>query len=565
MTGTSAGGPVPAVAVPVVAAGGEPDVTRSVSSDPALVVVEGLVVGPLAGGEPTVGGVGFTMRAGEVVALVGPSGSGKTTTALTLLGFQSPGLRLRAGTVRVAGRDMLRPGVAGRMRGRTVAYLGQDPAASLNPARRIGGQLREAVRARVRGPRAEVDAEVARLLTAVRLPAERAFLRRYGHEISGGQAQRVAFAVTLAGDPDVLVLDEPTANLDPVLGYELRQLIVEAVGHRATVLVSHDPYLVRAVADRVLRLDAGRIVAIGHPDEVMPARTLRSRRAGAAADGGSDGADGSDGSPVTAPAQSREPAVLRVVGLSARHGRAQVLRGVDLAPRPGGCLAVVGPSGSGKSTLARVLVGLHTGGRSGGVVELDRVELAPRVRDRSVEQCRGIQLVAQDSVGALNPRETVGAALARPLSLNGTGSRCRGRAGRDTAEVTRADVKRLLAQVRLPVVHADRYPAQLSGGERARVNLARALACRPRVLVCDEVGAALDVDTGEAIMGLLARLRRALGLTVLLITHDLDTVAAWADRVVVLDGGVVVEEGNTAALLCDPRHPTTRALLAATR
>jgi ABC-type glutathione transport system ATPase component len=254
-----------------------------------------------------------------------------------------------------------------------------------------------------------------------------------------------------------------------------------------------------------------------------------------------------------------------VTALSACHGNREVLRNVGLVPEPAGCLAVVGPSGSGKSTLARCLVGLHRG-RVLGELTLDGIPLRPDVRRRSVEQRRAVQLVAQDSAGALNPRETVAEALARPVRAI--------RPGRRTGPLrppwpypdpdgVRSEVELLLRRVGLPAGHADRYPAMLSGGERQRVNLARALACTPQVLVCDEVTSALDAETSNTIMRLLAGLRSSLGLTVVLVTHDLAAVAAWADQVVVLDGGAVVEEGDAPALLSCPRHPVTRALVAA--
>ncbi|MEX5710666.1 ATP-binding cassette domain-containing protein [Parafrankia sp. FMc6] len=535
--------------------------------------VSELVVGRRDGGPPTVDGVSLAVRPGEVVALVGPSGSGKTTTALTLLGFHAPGLCVRSGTVRVAGEDVLGAGVADRLRGATVAYLGQDSAAALNPARRIGSLLQEAVRGRLgrrpAGGRDMVQDEIARLLAAVWLPSDRAFLRRYGSEISGGQAQRVAFALVLAGDPRLLVLDEPTANLDPVLARDLRGMVAAVVGGRATVLVSHDHRLVHEVADRVIRLESGRVAAVGSPAEILPDQHVTGRLIVA------PGAPAQSPDPVAVlrlpalagPAVAAGPAAgpagsgprLQVAGLSAWHGGQPALRSVDLAPPPGALLAVVGPSGSGKSTLARCLVGLHRG-RSTGQVRLDGVVLPARADRRSVPQCRAVQLVAQDSVGALNPRETVAAALARALPSR---RRHPGERGPAAAERTRAEVERLLGLVQLRPAHTDRRPDQLSGGERARVNLARALACEPRVLVCDEVGASLDVDTGAAILDLLADLRRSSALTVLLVTHDLAVAASRSDRLAVLSDGAVVESGATGEVLAGPRHAVTRALLAA--
>ncbi|MDG4762632.1 ATP-binding cassette domain-containing protein [Solwaraspora sp. WMMD406] len=496
------------------------------SGDRRLAEIDGLVVGPVDGGPPTVDGVRLRIAAGQVVAMMGRSGSGKSTTALTLLGHVRPGLALRAGTVRVARCDPFTSAGAAAVRHRHVAYLPQDAAATLNPSRRLVSQLGEAVAGAARRDGVRGGTTVADLLATVRLPADREFLRRYPHQISGGQAQRVAFAIALAADPDLLVLDEPTAGLDPVLARGVRDLISSLTGHRATLLISHDPDLVRAVSDEVIVLDAGRPAVTGLPDRVLaaPAPTGSGRATGPA-----------------------DP-VLAVRGLGTRHGRRTALAQVDLDVAGGGCLAVVGPSGAGKSTLARCLVGLHP---YDGAVRLDGVLLPPTTRRRGPAQRRDLQLVAQDSAGALNPRETVGHALLRPLrQLRGL-----------DPHAARAAAAELLDRVHLPAGAAHRRPGALSGGERQRVNLARALACRPRVLICDEVTSALDVATAGTVLALLAELRRDLGLAVVLITHDLAAVAGWTDDVVVLDAGAVVESGPTPAVLGSPRHEVTRALL----
>jgi len=478
--------------------------------------VSDLTIGPVGGGAATVSGLNLTVPNRGVLALVGRSGSGKTTAALSLLGHLRPGLVRRGGAVHVAGQDAFTPGGAAALRAGTVAYLPQDAAATLNPSRRLGTQLAEAA-----GPRS-----VAELLDAVHLNVDRGFLRRYPHQVSGGQAQRVAFALALARDPRLLVLDEPTAGLDAVLVRGIRDLIAELLGRTATVLVSHDPELVSAVADEVVVLEAGRRVEAAPPRRVL-SRTRGARRATV--------------SPEIA---------LSASGLTARHGRTTAVAGIDLSVISGECLALVGPSGSGKSTLARCLVGLHP---YRGEVALRGTVVAGAAARRTAEQRRQVQLVAQHSVGALNPRETVDTALRRPL-----------RHLRGLAEpAASAEIARLLDRVRLPSGYARRRPGRLSGGERQRVNLARALAVRPDVLLCDEVTSALDAHTGDAVLDLLAELRHDLGLTVVLITHDLATVARHADSVAVLDAGRVVEYGPVDAVLAAPDHVVTRALVGA--
>ncbi|CAL9653523.1 ABC transporter ATP-binding protein [Streptomyces sp. enrichment culture] len=500
-----------------------------------LAEIRGLTVGPVAGGPPVLENACLSVPRGQVVAVVGRSGSGKSTLAHGLLGHVRPGLEVRGGTVRVAGLDPFDPAGSRRLRGRVVSFLGQDPASSLNPALRIGTQIAEAVRLRssVRGTD-EVRTRVGELLLSVRLPADRAFRRRLPRELSGGQAQRVALALALAGRPGLLVLDEPTSGLDPVLANGMRGLLADVLsaGDRAALLVSHAPAWTASVADRVVRLERGRIVEDGPPGTPPPVRSAEAPPAGAprqevsrvAADGPAGGG-------------------LHVRGLHAAHSRVPVLHDVSLSLPAGSCTAVVGASGSGKTTLARCLAGLHPPVR--GSVDW---------RDDGVPRGRGapVQLVAQDTRGALNPRETVSAALTRPL---------RGVRDRSAREAS-AEAVRLLGLVGLEAGVLARRPGELSGGQRQRVALARTLAAEPRALVCDEITSALDPDTAKGVLDLLDSLRRTLGLTVVMVTHDLTAAAARAQQIVVLDAGRVVEAGRAGRVLAHPEHPVTRALLA---
>ncbi|MFF0967059.1 ABC transporter ATP-binding protein [Streptomyces sp. NPDC003703] len=502
----------------------------------ALAEVGGLTVGPVAGGPPVLRDACLSVRAGQVLGVVGRSGSGKSSLAHGLLGHVRPGLEVRAGTVRVAGLDPFDRADARRLRGRVVSFLGQDPASSLNPALRIGAQIAEAVRLRSAVARGGgVRARVEELLLSVRLPADRSFRRRLPRELSGGQAQRVALALALAGRPSLLVLDEPTSGLDPVTADGMRALLAETLraGDRAALLVSHDPAWLGSVSDDVIRLEAGRIAGRGIPVAPSPVRP-----SGASPGGGSPG----EAPHVTAAGPVVADGLL-VRGLCAAHGRSAVLHDVSLAVPAGSCTAVVGASGSGKTTLARCLAGLHP--KAAGSVEW-RGDGVPRGRAAPV------QLVAQDARGALNPRESVRAALTRPL--RGLG----GRSARDAS----GEAVRLLRLVGLDEDVLGRRPGELSGGQRQRVALARTLAAGPRVLVCDEITSALDPETAGRVLDLLDELRRTPGLTVVMVTHDLAAAASRADRVVVLDEGRVVEAGRADRVLVHPEHPVTRKLLA---
>ncbi|MFI6513864.1 ABC transporter ATP-binding protein [Streptosporangium sp. NPDC050855] len=510
-----------------------------------LLRVTGLTLAPIGGGPPVLREATLTLAPGRVLGVVGRSGSGKSSLALSLLGHVRPGLERRSGTVRVAGLDPFDRSGARRLRGRVVSFMGQDPAASLNPALRIGDQVVEAVRLRSPGSPgspgpSDVAGQVRSLLSSVRLPADRAFLRRRPHQLSGGQAQRVALAAALAGSPRLLVLDEPTGSLDAVLAHQMRQLLSELVrdGDRAAVLVSHDPDWVAALADEAIRLEDGRIASSGSPRTVLPV--------GSHVTASAEREDGEAARTVA----TKDQGELRVRDLSAAHGRTTVLRGVSLTVPAGTCTAVVGASGSGKSTLARCLVGLHRATR-GTAGWRDGPDGPPAASGRG----RAVQLVAQDSRGALNPRESVRTALTRPL----TGLR-----GMATTEAA-AEAGRILGLVGLAPAFLSRRPGELSGGERQRVNLARALAGAPKVLVCDEITSALDPQIASDVLNLLTSLRRTLGLTVLLVTHDLTEAARYANQVVVLDGGRVIESGPPDRVFARPEHAVTRELVGCSR
>lgn len=449
------------------------------------------------------------LAAGEVLALVGASGSGKTTTGLALLGEHAPG-------VRVSGEVWRAPGA--------VAYVPQHPSGVLNPVRRVGGVLREIARAqeaeerrhdrdpegrrRGRAGSRQAEERVREAARRARLPIE--LLRRYPHQLSGGQQQRVVLAQALLLDPVLIVADEPTTGQDGLIRAEV---IEEFRGLRAQgvalVLLSHDLAMVRALADRVAVMHEGRVVESGPAAVVLDApRHDYTRRLLA----------------TRLPPRARTPAgaappLLDVRDLVAGHRRTPVLDGVSLSAAAGECVAVLGRSGSGKTTLARCVAGLHR--PTSGAVTLDGRPLPRRLPARA----RDVQYVFQDARASFDPYRSVSAQVAR------TAVRLRGAAPQEAAAAARL----MLARAGLDERTAARRPAELSGGELQRAALARALLAEPKVLICDEITSGLDALVQASILDLLDELRRDLGLTLLLISHDMDVVARLADRVLELE------------------------------
>ncbi len=526
------------------------------SADP-LVEVSGLNV--TARGEDgrehrIVRDVSFSIARGEVVALIGESGSGKTTIALSLLGYARRGCRIAGGSVRVGGTEItaLSKAALARVRGREVAYIAQSAAAAFNPSQRLMTQVVEATRIHGLGSGAAAEAKARALFRALALPDPDTIGERFPHQVSGGQLQRLMAAMALITDPGLVIMDEPTTALDVTTQIEVLRAFKSVVRERHTtgLYVSHDLAVVAQIADRIIVLRDGEIREVGATEALLtkPAHPytqslLRAADPGARAEG--------------ATAAAEAPPVLSVNGLIAGYGgttkaglpEVPVLHDIALSIPEGGALGVIGESGSGKSTLARVIAGLLPAARGG--VELDGAALPPRAEQRSREQLRRIQIVFQMADTALNPAHSVGRILARPLAFyHGVrGAAARGR------------VAELLDMVRLPPALAERLPGELSGGQKQRVNLARALAAEPRLILCDEVTSALDTVVGAAILDLLAELRRELGIAYLFISHDLSTVRAVCDRVMILYAGQQVELGSARALTQRPMHPYSDLLI----
>ncbi len=513
---------------------------------------------------PVVRGVSFDIRPGRALGLVGESGSGKSTVARALLAHLRRGSRIVSGTVEVAGDDVfaLSPVDTRALRGGTAALVAQNAGQALTPSMRVGRQLREALESH--GLPSDDD-RVQELVRRVRLPDPESIVLRYPHQLSGGQQQRIAIAMAIAARPQVLVLDEPTTALDVVTQAAVLELIRDLAVEleMAILLVSHDLGVVSSMADEIAVMRDGVVVEhrptadlFATPEHAYTRELLAAipgaALASAPADGFAESAGSAEPDPATvAPA----PPVVQADGLVIRYARhlPAAVQDVSFTIAPRETLAIVGESGSGKSTLATALAGLiptesGTFRFAGDGVSGD---LAEPVSGRSLDLRRAVQLVFQNADTSLNPRRTVGAAIARPLKLfTGTASAER--------------VGEILTEVGLSPSFAARLPAQLSGGQRQRVGIARALAAGPQLVIADEITTALDVRVQAEILQLLADLQRDKGLSCLFISHDLAVVRGVADRVAVMTGGRIVEIGPTGRVFAGPNHPYSRQLLDAT-
>ncbi len=504
---------------------------------------------------PIVKSVSFNVERGEVVALIGESGSGKTTIALSALGYCKPGLEFTSGEVRLHGRDVISmpPDEQRDLRGQRVAYLAQSAAATFNPALTIGEQVTESpiLHGQLSRERAEIRAE--ELYRALELPDPDRLGKRYPHQVSGGQLQRLMAAMALCGKPDLLVLDEPTTALDVTTQIEVLKAFKSVIKQEgaAAIYVTHDLSVVAQIADHIVVLYAGDIQEQGTADQIInrpshdyTRRLMAAVRPPPAAGQGDESLD----------EHRREAPALEVRDVNAGYGKGasavRVLSDVNVSVQRGHTVGVIGESGCGKSTLARVMSGLLPA-REGDVL-LDGEKLRPSLKQRARSELQKIQFVFQMADTALNPRQRIDHILGRPLEFY---------LGLRGAE-KRKRIAELLDMVELPAEFAGRYPEELSGGQKQRVNLARALAASPEVLLCDEVISALDTIVGANVIELLKRLRRQTGVSFVFISHDLSTIASFADEIVVLYAGRVVEQGKTDRVLSPPYHPYTRLLIA---
>lgn len=535
------------------------------------------------------------MAPGERIGLIGESGSGKSMTTTALLGLLPNGVSAE-GSVRLdGGKNLLEAPESELMniRGKDMAMVFQEPLTALNPLMRAGAQVAEIILQHKLAPnKAEANRRAVEMLDAVHLPDPEQAAKAYPHQLSGGQRQRVMLAMALANDPGLLLCDEPTTALDVTVQRQVLDLILELVRERGTGLlfITHDLAVVANMCTRVLVMNEGVIVEEGTTEQVFTnPQHPYTRGLLAASDLDAVDEDGRLFTVATArdyvpptvsdmEAQASDPASVQTVApTTPETNAAPLMKVTDLVrtytrsktslfkPAPevkalqsisfevpeGGRLGVVGESGSGKSTLLRILAGLDQPTSGSVVVAGNEVAGARESELRELRQ--NLQIVFQDPMGSLDPRMTVGNIISEPLLVRG---RNEAQADRDRM------VAEMLEAVGLPAESASRYPHQFSGGQRQRISIARALICRPKVVVADEPVSALDVSVRAQVLNLLADLVDEYGLTLVFVSHDLNVVRYLCDQVIVMQSGEIVEAGETEQVYRNPQHPYTRRLIA---
>ena len=488
--------------------------------------------------------VSLHLEKGKVLGLIGESGAGKSTIGLSSLGYGRGGVEITGGEILLNGRDIRKGSARGlrKLRGKEVCYVAQSAAAAFNPAHRLMDQVVEAAVSHGSSSRSEAEKRAKALFRKLSLPDPDTIGERYPHQVSGGQLQRVMTAMALCAEPDLIVFDEPTTALDVTTQIDVLAAIKDAIRDTdvAALYITHDLAVVAQVSDEIMVLRHGKLVEWGGTQQIIkePRKDYTNQLV----------------SVHQIEHEEKKPAgtpILSVKDVTASYGSGgvKVLKNVSVDIHPGQTLAVVGESGSGKSTLARAITGLLP--PSAGSVDFSGRTLSPRLAQRSRDDLRQLQMIYQMADVAMNPRQTVGTIIGRPLEFY---------FGLRGVERDRR-VAELLEKIEMGKGFIDRYPAELSGGQKQRVCIARALAAKPSLIICDEVTSALDPLVAHGILKLLLDLQAEEGVAYLFITHDLATVRSIADSIAVMYRGEVVRYGSKTDVLTPPFDDYTSLLL----